>query len=469
MNIKIKKFLKNISYSFIANIISMIISVISVVFLPKFMNLEDYGVWQLYLFYAAYLNYFHFGWLDGICLKYGGYYFEKLDKVKFTSQFILLFFVELIISIIGIILINLFIENYFTKQVLLFASYILVPVMIFNFINIILQITNKIKEYVYMNLFGKILFFISLIIYLIINNRSYIELIYLDIISKFLVLFYGIYLIKKLLVSKIDNINNVFEEMKENIFIGSKLLIANIAGVSILGIIRFAISQKWNIEVFGKISFILSCSMFFFVFISAMGMVFFPFIKRMEKSKIRDFYIIMRKGLTIILLGGLLMYYPINRILSWWLPKYQDSLIYMVILLPICIFEGKVSLLINNYLKSLRKEKIMMKINVGVVIISCLLSYISTVLLHDLNIAVISILLLFIIKSVFLEVVLVKILKVQIKRDILEEFILVILFIIINSSDLNIFIKFVGYFMIYIIYLFINKTTLMILLKKIKT
>lgn len=468
MNEKIKKVLKNISYSFTANIISMIISVISVTFLPKFMSLEDYGVWQLYLFYVSYLGFFHFGWLDGICLRYGGYYFEKLDKVIFTNQFVLLFFVELIISVIAIIFINLFIEDYFTKQVLIFVSFVLVPVILFTFATFILQITNKIKEYAYLTLFGRILFFISLMIYFNISNRGYTELIYLDIISKLLALFYGIYLIRALLVFKIDKLNNIFKETWENISVGSKLLFANIAGMLILGVIRFGISQQWDVATFGKVSLTLNCSNFLMVFINALSIVFFPILKRTDESKIKGIYLNIRSGLTSILLGCLIIYYPLNSMLSWWLPKYQDSLIYMAVLLPICLFESKVSLLTNTYLKALRKEKVMMKINIGVVVVSFILTYVSTVLLHDLNIAVISILLLFAIKSICSELVLGKVLQTKIKKDILQEIILVILFVTVNFSDIDTFIKCTVYIVAYCMYLYINKTILMNSIKFLK-
>lgn len=457
MNIKIKKVLKNVSYSFIANIVSMIISVISVTFLPRVMSIEDYGIWQLYLFYMSYLGFFHFGWLDGICLRYGGCYFEKLDKIKFTSQFILLFIFEFIISILALILINLFINNYFIKEVLIFVSYILVPIILFTFTTFILQITNKIKEYVYLTLLGRILFFISLMIYFNLDNRSYVELIYFDIISRILSLFYGIYLIKGILVFKLDTISDIFKEMWENISVGSKLLFANIAGMLILGIIRFGISQQWDVATFGKVSLTLNCSNFLMVFINALSIVFFPILKRIDDSKIKDLYIKIRNGLTSILLGCLLIYYPLNSILSWWIPKYQDSLIYMAILLPICLFESKVSLLTNTYLKALRKEKIMMKINLGVVIVSLVLTYISTVLLHDLNIAVISILLLFAIKSICSEIVLEKVLEIQIKKDILQEIILVVLFVSINFSNVNVLVKFIIYTTSFILYLYINR------------
>lgn len=457
MNINVKKFLKNVSYSFIANIISMIISVISVTFLPRVMSIEDYGVWQLYLFYISYLGFFHFGWLDGICLRYGGCYFEKLDKIKFTSQFILLFIIEFIISILALILINLFINNYFIKEVLIFVSSILVPIILFTFTIFILQITNKIKEYVYLTLLGRILFFISLIIYFNLDNRGYVELIYFDIISRILSLFYGIYLIKNILVFKLDTISDIFKEMWENISVGSKLLFANIAGMLILGIIRFGISQQWDVATFGKVSLTLNCSNFLMVFINALSIVFFPILKRIDDSKIKDLYIKIRNGLASILLGCLLIYYPLNSILSWWLPKYQDSLIYMAILLPICLFESKVSLLTNTYLKALRKEKAMMKINLGVVVISLILTYISTILLHDLNIAVISILVLFAIKSICSEIVLEKVLEIQIKKDILQEIILVVLFVSINFSSVNVLVKFIIYTTSFILYLYINR------------
>lgn len=468
MNIKVKKILRNVSYSFVANIISMVISVISVIFLPKFMNIEDYGIWQLYLFYASYLGFFHFGWLDGICLRYGGYYFEKLDKIKFTSQFMLLFFVECLISLIVIVLISLFTIDYFIRQVLIFISFILIPVILFTFITFILQITNKIKEYAYLTLVGRILFFISLIIYFNINNRGYIELIYLDIISKVIALFYGIYLIKELLVLKIDKLNNIFNETWENISVGSKLLFANIAGMLILGIIRFGISQQWDVATFGKVSLTLNCSNFLMVFINALSVIFFPILKRMDESKIKDLYIKIRSGLTSILLGCLLIYHPLNSILSWWLPKYQDSLIYMAILLPICLFESKVSLLTNTYFKALRKEKTMMKINLGIVVVSFVLTYISTVLLHDLNIAVISILLLFAIKSICSEIVLEKVLEIQIKKDILQEIILVILFVSINFSDLNTLVKFITYTTAFISYLYVNRKVIINSFKALK-
>ncbi len=49
--------------------------------------------------------------------------------------------------------------------------------------------------------------------------------------------------------------------------------------------------------------------------------------------------------------------YPSNLFLGMWLPEYSESLKFMGILFPIVIYEGRMSLLINTYLKTLRKRK----------------------------------------------------------------------------------------------------------------
>lgn len=70
--LKLGGVIKNISYSFSANLISLLISAFMVMFVPKLLSVNDYGLWQLFLFYYSYLGFLHFGWEDGIYLRYAG-------------------------------------------------------------------------------------------------------------------------------------------------------------------------------------------------------------------------------------------------------------------------------------------------------------------------------------------------------------------------------------------------------------
>ena len=82
-----KGIILNISYSFSANLLSLIVSAIMVMVVPKFLSVDDYGMWQLFLFYFSYLGFLHFGWEDGIYLRYAGKEFSELSPKKFSGQF----------------------------------------------------------------------------------------------------------------------------------------------------------------------------------------------------------------------------------------------------------------------------------------------------------------------------------------------------------------------------------------------
>lgn len=281
---------KNISYSFTANITSMLISVLMIIFMPKLLEVQDYSIWQLYVFYSSYLGFFHFGWLDGIYLRYGGYEFEKLDKLKFSNQLYSLFLFEAIITFILLSYVYFELSDLLQKEVLIYVSLLLLPVILYTFSSFILQITNRIKEYAKLILFERLIFVCFVVLYLLCGFRSYIGLFYIDLLGKILAMLFGIYLIKGILVFNFTDFTDVIAEIYGNISVGSKLLFANIASMLILGIIRFGISQYWDVVTFGKVSLALSIANFLMVFINAVSVVLFPALKRINDDELRVVY-----------------------------------------------------------------------------------------------------------------------------------------------------------------------------------
>ena len=88
---------KNLSYTVLANGTNTLVSMVLVLFVPKVLGVTEYAYWQLYLFYASYVGFFHLGWADGVYLKFGGKEYESLDKQYFNTQFWLLTFAEVIL------------------------------------------------------------------------------------------------------------------------------------------------------------------------------------------------------------------------------------------------------------------------------------------------------------------------------------------------------------------------------------
>ena len=81
MNPKIKTFIKNVGAMLFANGISFFISALITFIIPKFLNVENYAYVQLYIFYTSYVSFLHYGWVDGIRLRYGGIFYENRIRI----------------------------------------------------------------------------------------------------------------------------------------------------------------------------------------------------------------------------------------------------------------------------------------------------------------------------------------------------------------------------------------------------
>lgn len=460
MNIKVKSVLQNISYSFAANIVSMMISVAMILVLPKVIGIEDYGAWQLYLFYASYLGFFHFGWLDGIYLRYGGYEFSQLDKKKFSGQFFSLLILEIIIAVAAIFLIKRYAIDDVQREAVTVVFTILPLVIMYTFASFVLQITNQIKKYALLVLSERCLFFVLIVGYLLIGRSDYHGMLYLDVICKISAMLFACWCIKSLYTKpdllSMENLNEIWE----NISVGSKLLLANIAGMLILGVVRFAIAQTWDVATFGKVSLSLSISNFFMVFINSLSVVFFPMLKRMDDAEQKKLYTRINTIFTLFLLMLLLTYYPIRYVLAIWLPKYSDSLTYMAILFPVCLFEAKVCLLTNTYLKSLRQEALMLKINVFTLILGTVFTCYVALYLENLLLTIVVMMLLFGLKSILAEFWVNRLLGTRGSSEMIQEVLLVVLFVLLNVNFDNNVISMLLFTSVLLVKIFLNKQIL---------
>ena len=100
MNNKFKTALKNIMYASIANGISLMISLLLTLLIPKLFSVRQYGYWQLYTLYISFVGFFHLGIVNGIYLEYGGVEYGKLPRDEFRSLFRALNLLEVIFALI---------------------------------------------------------------------------------------------------------------------------------------------------------------------------------------------------------------------------------------------------------------------------------------------------------------------------------------------------------------------------------
>ncbi|MFW5442227.1 lipopolysaccharide biosynthesis protein [Aerococcus urinaeequi] len=459
MKEKLISIVKNFSYSLSSNLISLIISTLVVLVVPRIIGVEDYGFWQLYLFYSSYIGFLHFGWNDGIYLRYGGEEYDDLDKPVFFSQFYSLLFLQIILAL----LISIFSFNLINDGDRLFILQIIaIEIVVVNtryMLMFILQATNRIKDYSKITILDRLLY-VSLIIFLLIFGVSnYKLLIVSDLIGKTASFFVAMYLCKDIVFRRVSDFKNTFDETVKNINVGIKLMFSNIANNLVIGVVRFGIERNWSVAVFGQISLTLSVSNMFLMFINALGLVIYPILRRINQNSLAKVYSVMRDLLMAFVIGILIFYMPIKIVLSQWLPQYAESLNYMAMLFPIMIYQSKMSLLINTYMKALRYEKRLLQINIITMVFSFILTFISTSMMDNLDLAILSIVMLMAFRGIASELYLSSTLNINVIKDILLELMMAVIFIY-TAWVINSWMTPLIYGAFYIVYLLIKRNDL---------
>jgi O-antigen/teichoic acid export membrane protein len=429
---KALNFLRNFSFTLTSNLIVMIVSALVVFIVPKLIGVEEYGYWQLFLFYSSFVPFLQFGWNDGIYLRYGGKEYSELDKGLFFSQFILLVISQLLIAVCLYFYSNYFILDSNKILIFQFTAFYLFLVNVRYMLLFILQGTNRIQEYAKITISDKILYCLLLIVFLVYGVRDYKLLIAADLVGKIISLSYAIYCCRDIVFRKLSTFYFSFKEIFYNISVGIKLMFSNTVSMLSIGVVRLGIERTWDVSTFGKVSLTLNISNFVMIFISAVGTVLFPVLRRVDAKELPSIYQNMRTLLMVILLGILIVYHPIKMVFLAWLPKYEDSLIYMALVFPMCVYEGKMSLLVNTYLKTLRKEKVMLIINLILLVLSVLITIITTQVSKSLNLTILSIVILLAFRSIIAEIYLSKILGIIIYKDIAIEIIMTLIFILVG-------------------------------------
>lgn len=452
---KIIGFVKNVSYTAAANILGALISSISLIVIPKLVSVETYGYYQLYIFYISYTGVSYLGWCDGIYLREGGKYYKDLDKPLYCTQFWLLGFFEIILYSTILVFTVLFVNDINKHLVYMFVCVVGVAMCLRWFITFILQATARIKEFSIVTISEKLVFIIIAMTLMILGYRGFILLIAADVIGKYVSMSIGVWYCRGILFSKLLPVKSVFGEIKENISSGIKLMFAGLSSMLIIGVIRFGVQSKWDIATFGKVSLTLTISNLVMTAINAIAVVLYPMLRRTSRKQLPKIYSIMRVMLMGIIFGGLMFYYPMQKILSAWLPQYVDSIRYAAVLLPVCAYESKMSMLINTYFKTLRLENMLMISNIAALAVSVICAVLSITMFQCVTLAIFSILIALMFRGIFSELVLSRYIDVSVWKDIVIEFVMTIAFIVCNW-----YLDFLGmgiYAFCYIIYIMLKK------------
>jgi O-antigen/teichoic acid export membrane protein len=449
---KARQFLTNIIYAFLAQGISLLLSLVMSFIVPKLLGVKEFGYWQLFLFYTNYTGALTLGLNSGIYLQLGGKKYQELEYSPLGNQLRASIVVQMVFALLFAVYASVFEVDPKRKFVMCCVAAQMVICNAIDFLGCIYQAVNRTKIYSMSVIIDKISFLVFVLALLISKAQHFQIFVLLLLAGKIISLIYCFYIGRKIVFSPWMRSQNVILEMGRNMAVGISLMFSYFADALILGIGRFVVDGLWGIEAFGKLSFSLSLASYFLLFIGQISMVLFPVLRQIDHEKLRQIYKVGRDFLSIVLEGLFLAYLPMKYVLGLWLPQYRESLQYLALLLPICTFDGKMQMLCSTYLKVLRKERILLAINLMGCAVSLALCLTSGFLFHSLLAVVISMSVSVAFRGMGADLYLSKIMGIHVVSSLGQEVILVVIFVS-STWFLSPVFGFLIYLLAYTIYL----------------
>lgn len=301
----------------LANVIGLVISLITNFVMPKWLSMESYAMYKTYALYISYAGFFSLGYNDGMYLKYGGKDMEAIDKIELSSDFvtysIMIFLLGLITFFVGIVTAN---------EILLPFAIGIVTYNILGYLKSLYQATGEFGSYSRAQNIEKISIFISLILLVYwVKTDDYNAYIWSQVVIGVLVML----LLVILLQHKVHFIRTFtfrYEIFKENIGSGFVLMIGNFTNIIFTGLDRWFVKFLLSSSDFAVYSFAVSIENLINVFITPITIMLYNYFCRIrEKNKVVEL-----KNM-VILFGYVLISaaFPICGVVKIYISKYNGA------------------------------------------------------------------------------------------------------------------------------------------------
>lgn len=363
----------------------MLVSVVMSLVVPKVLGVEEYGYWQLFVFYSNYAGFFHLGLNDGVYLLNGGRPRNEIDKSSIGSQFKfeLTFQLSLGALLTGFSVLSAP-EAERTFVLFAFAVYMVVCNLA-SYLGYVFQAMNETRLFSFSVVLDRLSFFAPLLIMVVLRVADFRPYVVAYLVSKTISLIWCCAEARDILLAPAFGVAKSVRESITSIRVGFKLMVANVADMLILGVARALVDAAWGIEIFGRVSFSLALVNFFITFVTQASMVLFPALRQSGEEERRTVYRGMRDAMEVAFPAVYAFYFPMAWLLSAWLPQYTESMRWLAVLLPVCVFNTKMDVCCTTYFKVLRQERTLLAVNVATVAASATTSLVGVFALGSLE------------------------------------------------------------------------------------
>ena len=369
---------KDLFKVFLSNAKTLLSGVLSGLVLPKIMDVNDYGFYKFFTLYASYTVLAQIGFLDGILIKYGGLNYDELDKQKFSTFLKFFILLQLTFSAIVAFVALSFISNEY-KIIFLFWAIYLVIFNVTSFYQMMSQITLRLGELAFRKFLLAVLNSIIVLCFLFFYKIFDVKIDYQMCITALLIIsaaLMGWYIIsyKDILTHQSLSFYSSASALGNLIKNGFPVMIACFCSTFVLVLDRQFVSILFDTKTYAEYAFAYSLLSLVTVALSAASTVMYPHLKRIDASMLTQKYSYLESVLLLVSSAGMLVYYPLNIFINWFIPKYAGSLAYFRVVLPGIVISSIITIIIRNYYYALNKVNHFFKTTIMALVLSFILN-----------------------------------------------------------------------------------------------
>lgn len=386
--------------SLVANVVNVSLSTITGIFIPRALGAAQYGYWQVLVLYLTYIQYFHCGWIDGMYLRLS----PDADRNVIHTQFVLSVGFDLLISLL-FCLVGWWGYRGSWRLVLVLVGCECLLWLPRVFLQYVLQGTDRVQVYARDYILERTLVAGGQLVVLACGCTSFLPIALCDLGGKLVTLVHVLVCCRDVVGARWLGLRSGLVEAGKDFRCGFKVTVATVSGMLMIGIIQFTIAASWPIDTFGLVSFALvslSCTV---QFLNQVSVVLLPLLRKSPEDRYGS--ILEAGGFWVLDTVATLfvLYFVLEKIMLWLLPAYGLSIRYLSCLVPAVFLEGRTTPLLNTLLKARRKETSLLVINLGMMAVSAITTFVTVVVCHDLLAVILSIVLLLALRMVCAEIV----------------------------------------------------------------
>lgn len=367
---------KNVSIVFVNNVITLLKGLLVSFMLPKILSMPEYSEYKIFALYISYVGLFHFGLVDGICVRLAGKTVEEIGESRIRMYTRLLLILEVIISAALVVIAGFLVSSSYYWIVFFVALYTVIHNM-HMYILSVMQITMQFKKYTYVGVMNNVVqLFVVLILWMfskfeMATGNSYIALF---IFGEAVTLAYSMIQIPNLFFGGTEKIRENYREIRDMLAAGIPLLAAGIVATLILNIGRQFVSALYSKEDYAIYAFTYSITQLITTLISALSIVLYPSLKKSDEDTMRDSYGVLTMGIAVMVFGVFVFSPVLDVFIKWFLPQYEHSLVILDCIFPSMVTISILQIVIVNYYKALEKTTWYLCVSIGALLVSFLLN-----------------------------------------------------------------------------------------------